>query len=47
MTSKCKLLKENYRQIKTFSTTIKVLEQHDIYKYFGIDEHDGIQQKSM
>ncbi|KAI5748311.1 hypothetical protein M8J77_024164 [Diaphorina citri] len=28
-------------------TTIKALEQHDVYKYLGIDEHDGVQHKKM
>jgi len=29
------------------STTIKALEQHDVYKYLGIEEHEGIQHKNM
>lgn len=29
------------------NTTIKALEQHDVYKYLGINEHDGIQHKNM
>lgn len=29
------------------STSIKALEQHEVYKYLGIDENDGIQHKEM
>lgn len=29
------------------TTTIRALEQHDVYKYLGINEHDGIQHKNM
>lgn len=30
-----------------FETTIKALDQQETYKYLGIEEHDGVQQKIM